>query len=90
MKNKTQRRIHKYFFSHYFCFVFFRKNFIRGNASTNNTPNEGEKNHREKVKEVEKFQYRFQIIFCQLSSIGTLSLPFFIVLNILLDTGRKT
>jgi hypothetical protein len=43
MKNKTQRRIHKYFFSHYFCFVFFRKNFIRGNAATNNTPNEGEK-----------------------------------------------
>jgi hypothetical protein len=42
MNNKTQRRIHKYFFSHYFCFVFFRKNNIRGNAATNNTPNEGE------------------------------------------------
>jgi hypothetical protein len=25
MKNKTQRRIHKFFFSHYFGFVFFRK-----------------------------------------------------------------
>jgi hypothetical protein len=23
--NKTQRRIHKHFFSYYFCFVFFRK-----------------------------------------------------------------
>jgi hypothetical protein len=46
-KNKTQRRIHKYFFSHYFCFVLFRKNFIRGNAATNNTPNEGGKFHRE-------------------------------------------
>jgi hypothetical protein len=44
MNNKTQRRIHKYFFSHYFCFVFFRKNNIPGNAATNNTPNEGEKN----------------------------------------------
>jgi hypothetical protein len=43
MNNKTQRRIHKCFFSHYFCFVFFRKNNIRGNAATNNTPNEGEK-----------------------------------------------
>jgi hypothetical protein len=43
MNNKTQRRIHKYFFSHYFCFVFFRENNIRGNAATNNTPNEGEK-----------------------------------------------
>jgi hypothetical protein len=57
MNNKTQRRIHKYFFSHYFCFVFFRKNNIRGNAATNNTPNEGEKNHRGKVKEVERLQY---------------------------------
>jgi hypothetical protein len=58
MNNKTQRRIHKYFFSHYFCFVFFRKNNIRGNAATNNTPNEGEKNHRGKVKEVERLQHR--------------------------------
>jgi hypothetical protein len=58
MKNKTQRRIHKYLFSHYFCFVFSRRNFIRGNAATNNTPNEGGKNHRGKVKEVETFQYR--------------------------------
>jgi hypothetical protein len=57
MENKTQRRIHKYFFSHYFCFVFFRKNFIRGNAATNNTPNEGGKFHRGKVKEVETFHY---------------------------------
>jgi hypothetical protein len=57
MNNKTQRSIHKYFFSHYFCFVFFRKNNIRGNAATNNTPNEGEKDHRGKVKEVEKLQY---------------------------------
>jgi hypothetical protein len=30
-------------FSHYFCFVFFRKNFIRGSAATNNTPNEEKK-----------------------------------------------
>jgi hypothetical protein len=43
MKNKTQRRIHKYLFYHYFCVVFFRKNQIRGSAATNNTPNEGEK-----------------------------------------------
>jgi hypothetical protein len=57
MKNKTQHRIHKHFFSHYFCFVFFRKNFIRGNAATNNTPNEGGKFHRGKVKEVGTFQY---------------------------------
>jgi hypothetical protein len=27
--NTTQRRIRKRFFSHYFCFVFFRKNIIR-------------------------------------------------------------
>jgi hypothetical protein len=59
MKNKTQRRIHKYFFSHYFCFEFFRKNNIRGNAATNNTPNQGEKkNHRGKVKEVERCEYK--------------------------------
>jgi hypothetical protein len=56
MNNKTQRRIHKYFLSHYFCFVFFRKNNIRGNAATNNTPNEGKKNHQGKVKEVERLQ----------------------------------
>jgi hypothetical protein len=56
MKNETQRRIHKYFFSYYFCFVFFRKNFIRGNAAAKNTPNEGGKFHRGKVKEVETFQ----------------------------------
>jgi hypothetical protein len=58
MKNKTQGRIHKYFFSHYFCFVFFRKNFIQGNAATNNRPNEGGKFHRIKVKEVETFHWR--------------------------------
>jgi hypothetical protein len=62
MKNKTQRRIHKYFFSHYFYFVFFRKNFIRGNAATNYTPNEGGKFHRGKVKEVETFQYKMTVI----------------------------
>jgi hypothetical protein len=48
MKNKTQRRIHKYFFSHYFYFVFFRKNNIRGSAATNNTPNEEKKIIEEK------------------------------------------
>jgi hypothetical protein len=50
MNNKTQRRIRKYFFSHYFCFVFFRKNNIRGNAATNNTPNEGKKIIEEKSR----------------------------------------
>jgi hypothetical protein len=60
MKNKTQRRIHKYFFSHYFCFVFFRKNFIRGNAATSNIPNEGGKFHRGRFKEVETFQYLYE------------------------------
>jgi hypothetical protein len=40
-----------------FLFRIFSQNFIRGNAATNNTPNEGEKNHRGKVKEVEMFQY---------------------------------
>jgi hypothetical protein len=60
MKNKTQRRIHKYFFLIIFCFVFFRKNNIRGNAATNNTPNEGKKNHRGKVEEVERLQYLFE------------------------------
>jgi hypothetical protein len=40
-----------------FLFRIVPKNFIRGNAATNNTPNEGEKNHRGKVKEVETFQY---------------------------------
>jgi hypothetical protein len=39
-------------------FRIFPQNFIRGNAATNNTPNEGEKkNHGGKVKEVEKLQY---------------------------------
>jgi hypothetical protein len=57
MKNETQRRIHKYFFSHYFCFVFFSKNIIRGNAATNNTPNEGGRFHRVIIKEVEMLQY---------------------------------
>jgi hypothetical protein len=59
MKNKTQRRIHKYFFSHYFRFVFFRKNFIRGNAATNNTPNK-KKKHRGKIKEVEMLKYKYE------------------------------
>jgi hypothetical protein len=59
MKNKTQHRIHKCFFSHYFRFVFFRKNFIRGNVATNNTPNE-EKNHRGKIKEVEMLKYKYE------------------------------
>jgi hypothetical protein len=36
---------------------FLIKNFIRGNAATNYTPNEGGKFHREKIKEVEMFQY---------------------------------
>jgi hypothetical protein len=40
-----------------FLFRIFPQNVIRGNATTNNTPNEGEKNHRGKVKEVETFQY---------------------------------
>jgi hypothetical protein len=62
MNNKTQRRIHKYFFSYYFCFVFFRKNNIRGNAATNNTPNEEKKNHRGKVKEVERLQYGLEML----------------------------
>jgi hypothetical protein len=57
MKNKTQRKIHECFFSHYFVLYFFGKNFIRGNAATNNTPNEGGKFHRGEVKEVETFQY---------------------------------
>jgi hypothetical protein len=48
MKNKTQRKTHKYFFFHCFCFVFFHKNFIRRNTATNNTP-----------KEVETFHYTF-------------------------------
>jgi small-conductance mechanosensitive channel len=48
MKNKTQRKTHKYFFFHCFCFVFFHKNFIRRNTATNNTP-----------KEVETFHYPF-------------------------------
>jgi hypothetical protein len=39
MKNKTQRRIQKYFLSHYFCFVFFRKISSEGMRQ----PNEGEK-----------------------------------------------
>jgi uncharacterized protein (UPF0333 family) len=50
MNNKTQRKIHKYFFSHYFCFVFFRKNNIRGNAATNNTPNDEKKNIEERSR----------------------------------------
>jgi hypothetical protein len=57
MNNKTQRRIHKYFFSHYFCFVFFRKNNIRGNAATNNTPNEGRKESSRKGQGSRKLQY---------------------------------
>jgi hypothetical protein len=55
MKNKTQRRIHKYFFSHYFVRIF-PQNLIRGNAVTTNTPNEGEKkNHRGKSRKSKRF-----------------------------------
>jgi hypothetical protein len=38
-------------------FCIFPKKFIRGNAATNNTPNEGGKFYRGKVKEVETFNY---------------------------------
>jgi hypothetical protein len=40
----------------YFCFVFFRKNFIRGNAATTIHQMREKKNHRGKVEEVETFQ----------------------------------
>jgi hypothetical protein len=45
----TQRRIRKYFFSHYFCFVFLRQPTIHQMRE--------KKNHRGRVKEVETFQY---------------------------------
>jgi hypothetical protein len=38
-------------------FCIFPKKIIRGNAATNNTPNEGGKFYRGKVKEVETFNY---------------------------------
>jgi hypothetical protein len=54
---ETQRRIHKHFFSHYFCFVFFPQKYPPREAATNNTPNKGGNFHRGKVKEAETFQY---------------------------------
>jgi hypothetical protein len=59
-KNKTQRRIHKYFFSHYFCFIFFRKSSPEGMRQPT-IHQMRKKNHRGKVKEVEKFQYLLEM-----------------------------
>jgi hypothetical protein len=73
MNNKTQRRIRKYFFSHYFCFVFFRKNNIRGNAATNNTPNEGKKIIEEKSRKSKGYNIK---------SKGSLTYPSQDVINI--------
>jgi hypothetical protein len=67
MNNKTQRRIRKYFFSHYFCFVFFRKNNIRGNAATNNTPKEGKK-----IEENSRKSKGYSINFCSDENIQTI------------------
>jgi hypothetical protein len=73
MKNKTQRRIHKYLFYHYFCVVFFRKNNIRGSAATNNTPNEGEKKSSRKSQGSRKVTVPIQVTnnFLELITAGT-------------------
>jgi hypothetical protein len=66
MNNKTQRRIHKYFFSHYFCFVFFAKITSEGMwQPTIHQMRERKKKHRGKVKEVEKLQYLLNLIIAQ-------------------------
>jgi hypothetical protein len=57
MENNTQRRIHKYFFLIVFVSYFSAKFHLRECGNQQYTKRGRKKNHRGKVKEVERLQY---------------------------------